>query len=234
MTQPVFPPLFYALNADGADPFTLACEQAMAVCDAGLVTYDLAPDRLRAAVVFAPELPLREAACMLPLCGVGFQNALGALAPPEVAVHLGWSGKIFLNDGHCGDLKIAASGNDPETVPDWLVIGLSLVLWPPSEDTGLTPDLTALYAEGCGDVDPVTLLEAWVRHTLVELNAFSDDGPARLHRNWLGLAHGLNREITIAGQHGTFLGIDENLGLLLKTDGKSRLIPLTTLLTEPA
>lgn len=234
MTQPSFPPLFSGLDANGADPFALACAQAKGVCDAGLVTYDLGNDRLRAALVFAPEVCLRDAACMLPLCGVGFQHALGALAPPEVAVHLGWRGELYLNGGHCGDLKIAASDPDPDAVPEWLVVALSLDLWPPSQDTGLTPDTTALYAEGCGDVDPATLLEAWVRHTLVQINDWADGGTARLHRDWLALAHGRDADMTMAGQHGTFIGLDETLGLLLKSDGASRLIPLTALLTEPA
>lgn len=234
MTRPVFPPLFSGVDADGSDPFALACAQAVGVCDAGLVTYDLAHDRLRAAMVFAPEVPLGNAACMLPLCGIGFQNALGALAPPEVAVHLGWSGEIYLNGGRCGALNMAASAPDPDAVPDWLVIGLSLDLWPASEEAGLTPDITALYAEGCTDVDAVTLLEAWVRHTLVALNTWAEDGPARLHQDWIGVAYGRDTEISVAGQRGTFVGLDENLGLLLKTDGQSHLIPLTALLTEPA
>ncbi len=233
MTEPQFPPLFSGLDANGTDPFALACAEARAVCDAGLVAYDLAHATLRAAIVFAPEVPLRDAACMLPLCGVGFQNALGALAPPEVGVHLGWDGDIYLNGGHCGALQIAASTHDPDAVPEWLVVGFALDLWPPSDDTGLTPDRTALYAEGCGDVDPITLLEAWVRHALVELNAWADDGPARLHRNWSGLAHGRDTEISVAGQTGTFIGLDETLGLLLKSGDQTCLIPLTALLTEP-
>jgi len=234
MTQPQFPPLFSGLDAQGADPFALACAQARDVCDAGLVTYDLEHARLRAAIVFAPEVTLQQAACMLPLCGVGFQNALGALSPPEVGVHLGWNGDIYLNGGRCGALQIAASTRDPAAVPDWLVVGITLDLWPPSDDTGLTPDRTALYAEGCGDVDPITLLEAWVRHTLVELNAWADDGPARLHRDWSGLAHGLEGEMTVAGHSGIFIGLDETLGLLLKVDDQTSLIPLTALLTEPS
>lgn len=234
MTPPVFPPLFSGLDADGADPFALACTKAAEVCDAGLITYDLAHDRLRAAMVFAPEVALSDAACMLPLCAVGIQNALGALAPPEVGVHLGWGGEIYLNGGHCGAVKMAAASFDPAAVPAWLVVGLSLDLWPPSQDTGLTPHSTALYAEGCGEVDPITLLEAWARHTLVEINAWADDGPARVHRNWLAVAHGRDSDMTIAGHSGTFIGIDENLGLLLKTGDTTRLIPLTTLLTEPA
>lgn len=234
MNEPVFPPLFYGLNAQGADPFALACNKAQEVCDAGLVTYDLTHDRLRAAILFTPEVPLHDAACMLPLCGVGFQNALGAIGPPEVPVHLGWSGEIFINGGQAGSFQMTASDQKPDCVPQWLVIGLSLDLWPASEDTGLTPETTALYAEGCGEVDPITLLEAWVRHTLVEINAWADTGPARLHRNWLGLAHDLNKEISALGHRGTFIGIDENLGMLLKTNDETCLVPLTALLTEPA
>ncbi len=234
MTPPAFPPLFSGLDANGTEPFTLACVQARNVCDAGLVTYDLGHDRLRAAIVFAPEVSLRDAAAMLPLCGVGFQHALGALAPPEVAVHLGWAGEIYVNGGHCGDLRMASSDTDPDAVPAWLVIGLSLELWPRSHDTGTTPNTTALYAEGCGDVDPSALLEAWVRHTLVQLNDWADDGTARLHRVWLELAHGRDMDINVAGHRGTFTGLDEHLGLLLKSGEATQLIPLTALLTEPA
>ncbi|HEY9037474.1 MAG TPA: DUF4444 domain-containing protein [Roseovarius sp.] len=234
MTPPVFPPLFTGLDAERADPFALACAKAAEVCDAGLVCHDLGNDRLRAAMVFAPEVPLRDAACMLPLCGVGLQNALGALAPPEVAVHLGWGGEVYLNGGRCGAMQIAAATADPDAIPDWLVVGLTLDLWPPSQDTGLMPDATALYAEGCGDINPTTLLEAWVRHTLLQINAWDDGGPARLHRDWPAVAHGLNSEMVAGGDKGTFIGVDERLGLLLKTKKATRLIPLTALLTEPA
>ncbi|MCX8227816.1 MAG: hypothetical protein OTI35_17230, partial [Sulfitobacter sp.] len=99
MTTLQLPPLFSARNAKGGDPFALACEAAEVGCDAGLVIYDLGAADLRAAIVFAPDVPLGDAAAMLPICGVGFQNALGALAPPEVGVHLGWDGGIDLNGG---------------------------------------------------------------------------------------------------------------------------------------
>lgn len=232
MTAPQFPPLFTSQDAQGADPFQVACDTADAGCDAGLVIYDIAHDMLRAAIVFAPDVPLAKAAVILPICGVGFQNALGALAPPEVGVHLGWDGGIYVNGGRCGAMRMAAAGL-PENEPDWLVIDLTLHLWPRSDDTGLTPDDTALYAEGCADVEPVALLEAWVRHTLVGINAWSDAGTAQLHREWLGLAHGLDGEITVAGQSGTYTGLDEDLGLLLKTNDITALVPLTANLTRP-
>ena len=232
MITPSFPPLFTGRDANGNDPFALACATAEAGCDAGLVVYDLAPNTLRAAIVFAPDVSLARAAVVLPICGVGFQNALGALAPPEVGVHLGWDGTIYINGGRCGAMQMAASGQ-PEDEPDWLVIDLTLALWPVSDDTGLTPDDTALYAEGCAEVDAVALLEAWVRHTLVGINAWADTGTAQLHREWSGLAHGLEGEITVAGQTGAYSGLDENLGLLLKVDEKIILVPLTAHLTRP-
>lgn len=233
MTSVTLPPLFSAQDAQGGDPFALAIAAAAEGCDAGLVIHDLAADTLRAAIVFAPDVPLAQATAMLPICGVGIQNALGALAPPEVGVHLGWDGTIYVNGGICGALHIAAS--DPiDDMADWLVIDLTLSLWPASDEMGLTPDMTALYAEGCAEVSAVDLLEAWVRHTLVGINAWSDSGTKSLHREWVGLAHGLSGEITAAGQTGTYIGVDETMGLLLKVAGTTTLIPLTAILTRPA
>lgn len=232
MIAPQFPPLFSGQSADGADPFVMACDAADTGCDAGLVIYDLSPDSLRAAIVFAPDVSLNKAAAILPICGVGFQNALGAHAPPEVGVHLGWNGDIYVNGGRCGTLRMAAKG-DPEDEPDWVVVALSLTLWPASDETGQTPDITSLYAEGCAEVGAIELLEAWVRHSLVGINAWADGGLAQLHREWAGLAHGLSGEITAAGQTGTFIGLDENLGLLLKVADKTVLLPLTENLTRP-
>ncbi len=232
MTAPSFPPLFEGRDTGRVDPLTVACTTAAEGCDAGLVCHSIAPDRLRAAIVFAPETPLAEAMTALPLCGIGFRDALGALAPPEVAVHLGWDGRIYVNGGECGALTARAATADPHLIPDWLVIGLDLALWPESEDTGLTPDRTALYAEGCAEVDPTALLEAWVRHTLVGLNIWEEDGTAALHRDWTGVAQGIGKEVEMRGRRGIFIGADENFGLLLKEPAGTTLIPLTDLLKD--
>lgn len=225
------PPLFHGQSTQGADPFSAVCHQARVGCDAGLVAYDLRPDVLRAAVVFAPEVSLQNAAIMLPLCGVGFQNALGALAPPEVSVHLDWVGAVRINGAVAGQLCMAASTRDPAQLPDWLVVGLTLALWPTAQETGLTPDVTALFSEGCADVQAPDLLEAWVRHTLVWINRWSDEGPRPVQTEWRGLAHGLNAPAEVAGRKGTFIGIDENLGMILQSDTGTTIIPLTDLLT---
>ncbi|MDU8929352.1 DUF4444 domain-containing protein [Alisedimentitalea sp. MJ-SS2] len=227
-----FPPLMSGLAVDGQDdPFESAQQQAILGCDAGLIVHDLGANILRAAIVFAPEIALEKALVMLPLCGVGFQNALGALAPPEVAVHLEWDGGLRINGARCGRLRVAAGGNDPKDVPDWLVVGLELPLWPTSDDPGTSPDDTALYAEGCADVEAPRLLESWARHTLNWLSRWEDEGTRALHAEWRGLAHGIGEPISRNDQIGTFLGVDEDFGMLLRDEsGETCLIPLTMLL----
>jgi len=129
MTEPVFPPLLTGHPVQGGeDPFERAQAMSALGCDAGTIVYNAQADRLRVAIVFAPEVPLQDAMAMLPLCAVGFQNALGALAPPEVAVHLGWDGLICVNGAKCGQFQAAASTADPDETPDWLVIGWDLAL----------------------------------------------------------------------------------------------------------
>lgn len=227
-----FPPLMTGEAAGpGQDPFDLARQKAELGVDAGLVVYDLGADTLRAALVLAPEVPLAQAMAMLPTCGVGFQNALGALAPPEVAVHLDWEGGLRINGARCGSLRIAASTDDPAAQPDWLVVALELPLWPQG-DGGETPDQTALYAEGCAEVTAPRLLESWTRHCLHWINRWDEGDLKALHAEWHGLAHGIGEDRQQAGLNGTFLGVDADFGMLLRDDTTTHLIPLTTVLVR--
>ena len=226
---PAFPPLLRGVAVAGAEnPFDHARALAVQGCDGGTVVHNVQADRLRAAIVLAPEVPLRRAMAMLPVCGLGFQNALGALAPPEVAVHLGWDGGIRVNGGLCGGLTVASNTLDPQDVPGWLVVGLDLSLMQLAEAPGDTPGLTSLYDEGCAEVEPVVLLEAFARHMLVWLNRWSDEGNRALHAEWSGLVWGLNQ---VEGE-GVFIGTDERFGKLVKTGDETRLVPLTALVRE--
>ena len=231
MNTPSFPPLFSGLAVESqVDPFDKACAEAARGCDAGLVVHDLGANLLRAALVFAPDVELVDAMAMLPLCGVGFQNALGALGPPEVAVHLEWAGGLRINGANCGTLRVAASSSNPKAEPDWMVIGLELPLWPETDTPGDIPEQTALYAEGCADVNAMELLESWVKHTLVGINTWTEDGVKALHKDWRGLSHGIGEDITMNEISGTFLGVDEQFGMLIRAADTTHLIPLTYLL----
>jgi len=231
--MPVFPPLLRGeLVIGAADPFDRALAMAALGCDGGTVVHNVQANRLRAALVFAPEVPLEQAMAMLVVCGLGFQNALGALAPPEVAVHLNWDGEISVNGASCGRLRVAASTNDPVAVPDWLIIGLDVPVIQTAIAPGDTPGITSLYDEGCSEVDPLVLLESWARHTLVWLNRWEGEGTAPLHAEWLGLVTGVGEPIERAGFRGTFLGVDERFGMLIRDADTTHLIPLSNLLGE--
>jgi biotin-(acetyl-CoA carboxylase) ligase len=232
MTDLHFPPMMYGEQAAG-DAMEHAQLRALQGCDAGMVAYHLAPNALQAALVMTPEVPLRRAMAMLPLCGIGFQNALGALAPPEVAVHLEWGGGLRINGARCGTFHVASADPDPDAVPDWLVVGFTLPLWPDTDTPGDTPDDTALYAEGCADVQAPDLLQAWARHTMVWLGRWDEEGNKPLHAEWRGLAHAVGEQIAINGKTGVFLGVDEDFGMLLRDSQTTHLIPLTTLLEQP-
>lgn len=233
--EPSFPPLYQEQAVTGTiDPFVKACALAMAGCDSGTLVHNVTPDILRAAIVFAPEVPLVEAMSVLPTCGVGFQNALGALAPPEIAVHLKWGGELVVNGATSGRLYAAAATYSPNEEPNWLVVGLEVQLLPRSGiDPGKNPDQTSLYEEGCGDVSPIQLLESWSRHTLVWLNR-NEAGLTDLHAEWRGLAHGMGEEINLIHEgkeiSGTFLGVDEHFGMLVRSGTKTTLVPLSSIL----
>ncbi|SDW51318.1 Biotin-(acetyl-CoA carboxylase) ligase [Ruegeria halocynthiae] len=228
MSEPVFPPLLTGHPVQGGeDPFARARALAALGCDSGTVVYNIQADHLRVAIVFAPEVALQDAMAMLPLCAVGFQNALGALAPPEVAVHLGWDGLICVNGARCGTFRAAASTTDPAEVPDWLIIGWELTLLQTSEAPGNAPDVTALYEEGCADVSATNLVESWSRHMMTWLNRWQEDGNAPLHSEWMGLLRGVGEPIA---QAGVFLGTDDRFGMLIRDGADTQLRPLTELL----
>ncbi|WP_101068629.1 biotin/lipoate--protein ligase family protein [Roseovarius salinarum] len=233
MNEPTFPPLMSGERVEGGiDPFEKACAMAALGCDAGRIVYDITADRLAAALVVAPEVPLEAAMAVLPACGIGFQNALGALGPPEVAVHLEWDGGIRVNGGACGRLRAMADTSDPRAEPSWLVIGLDVPLMQLAARPGDRPDQTALYEEGCADVDPVALLESWARHTLVWINRWEDAGARALQSEWRGLVDTIGEDVTRNGLTGTFLGVDENFGMLLRAGEATHLVPLSKVLEQ--
>ncbi|UES54602.1 DUF4444 domain-containing protein [Roseibium aggregatum] len=229
MSEVQFPPLFQGEALTGqADPFERALALAITGTDPGTVIYNLGGERLRAALIFAPEVPLEEAMAILPVCGLGFQAALGTLAPPEVAVHLEWDGRIRVNGAVCGRMRVKASTQDPEATPDWLILGLELSMTSRKSNPGKDPDRTWLSEEGCGEITPDQLLECWVRHSLYWLNRWLDDGPRPVHSDWRGLVPTLGETVEVDETSGTFVGVDENFGMLLRTGEDTTLIPLSS------
>lgn len=237
MPEPTFPPLLRGeASGAGHDPFAKAISAATLGTDAGLVVYDVSADMLRAAMVFAPECPLRQAIAMVLALKIGFADALGALAPPEVGVHFDWPSGLRVNGARCGRVRAAASTDDPAAEPDWLVVGLELPLRWQTQDPGLTPEDTVLYEEGCADVEPERLLESWARHSLVWIHRWDSEGMAPLHADWRARAYAMGKPITVSLKgrsiEGTFMGLDEEAGALIRDGDETALVPLTDMLED--
>ena len=225
-TEPALPPLLTGARAPR--PFEAAQERAREGAEAGLLLWD-SGDALEAALVLVPEVPLADAMAMLPVAGIALQNALGALGPPELPVHLEWEGGVRVNGARCGEARLAVSGREPDAVPDWLVLGLAVPFRWGRDAPGETPSETVLLEEGCGELGPVALLEAWARHLMLWISRWTDEGPAPVHSEWTALSWEKGRTIELRGRVGTFLGLDERLGALVRGE-TTALVPLTELL----
>jgi biotin-(acetyl-CoA carboxylase) ligase len=229
--DPTFPPLMRGEETvPGMDPFAKAVASAALGTDPGLVCWARDETALRAALVLAPEAPLERAVGIAFAVALGFGDALGALAPPEVAVHYVWPDRFKVNGADCGGMRVAASTAEPGAEPDWLVIGIAIPYLPPSDvEPGQRLDQTSLIEEGCIDVTPLKLLESWSRHTLVWIHRWLDEGFQPLHAAWRARAWAMGEELP---EGGLFMGIDELGGMLVKTARSTELRPLTTMLED--
>jgi len=228
LAAPSFPPLLKGEPAaPGQDPFAKAVAAASLGTRAGLVIYAEDGTRMAAAIVLAPEEPLERALSVTLAVALGIGDALGALAPPEVAVHYDWPGGLRVNGAPCGRLRAAAETADPTAVPGWLVIGVEMpIMGGGAAEPGLAPE-TSLAEEGCLEIAAPQLIESWSRHSLNWINRWEQDGMAPLHEAWRGRAWGIGEALPDGG---TFVGIDEHGGRLVKTAEGTRLDPLTRLL----
>jgi len=226
--RPSFPPLLRGVEiAGGQDVAAKAVAEASLGADPGLVVWRCSPERLEAALLLAPQAPLGQAVSVAFAVALGFGDALGALAPPEVAVHYEWPGVFRVNGARCGAMRVMADTADATAEPDWLVIALDVPFLPEGADPGETPDRTCLGEEGCVDITPERLLESWSRHTLMWINTWMTDGFAPLHEAWRARARGIGEDLP---EGGTFVGLDEWGGQLVRSGAETRLRPLTRLL----
>ncbi|NIP77234.1 MAG: hypothetical protein GTN90_15165, partial [Xanthomonadales bacterium] len=74
----------------------------------GLICWARDEAAMRAALVLAPEAPLAHAMGITFAVAHGLGDALGALAPPEVALHYVWPGQFKVNGADCGRMRAAA------------------------------------------------------------------------------------------------------------------------------
>ena len=220
ITDPTFPPLLTGEKvAKDVDPFFKAVGASMMGCDPGTVFYAEDPETLRVAITLAPELALKDSISVIHALMLSVADGLGALGPPELAVHFVWPCQFKVNAARCGELRFKASTTEPDSVPDWLVVGLTIpFVRPESIEPGSDPSQTWLHEEGCIELTVPQVIESWSRHSLVWLNSFEDKGYQAIQDHWRAKCDSIGSDVTYPGE-GTFVGTDNHGSLLLKRDG---------------
>lgn len=227
LPDPEFPPLITGVAVKSPDRPLDKAVAAMRRGEAGAgdLYWGRNTARLDCAIMLEPEVDRARCLEMLFVAQVAFAESFGALAPPNSALTFRWPTEIRLNGGRIGQISAAiAMEEDDAGIPAWMVIGLDVDI---SEnagrpDPGHEPDRTCLVEEGCGDLDRTSLLASFARHLLTWVHSWEEDGFRSVADNFLFRADGYRDAVRIgngAGAvEGTFIGLDEHGGLLLKTD----------------
>ncbi len=234
------PPLLLAQPPVPADGDALA--QAVAACQAGeaeVGSFYLVDSstRLNLAVVLGPEVESRRCWEMLFLTAVAFGDAVGAIAPPELAVHYRWPAAIQVNGASAGRVRLVLAPElDEEGAPLWMALGLLANVQP--EEAGAEPgvymDRTTLANEGAIDLSVIDWAEAFARHLLVWIHTWEDSGFRQVHKTWWGRhdpkAERFSWQQEGQRRSGRPIGLDEHGSLLVESDGETLLVEPKTLL----
>jgi len=182
---------------------------------AGDLYWSEAVNRLDLALVLEPEVPAQRALQVHMAVMVALGDALGALAPPETAVHYRWPSILLVNGAEAGRVRTALSAvGNGEEVPAHMVSGVMLNIHPAvAGEPGLSPETTSLWDEGCIDIDRTRLIESVARHILTWIDTWQTDGFGPVHQMWCGRAEGRSGEATAAG---AFVGLDDDGNLLIR------------------
>lgn len=233
---PVFPPLLHATSVDAAPgPFARAARLAhKEKAGAGDVLWSRSTSKAEMAIILEPDVPLAQAQQMAPLSMLAMGDALGGLCPPQVSVHFRWPRDILINGARAGGVTLMAPHCQADEVPRWLVVGMSLQIIHDNADVepGKQLDRTCLVEEGIGaDLTRNDIVQSLASYWMAGLNNWQDEGLAGCHDRWLFRAAGREEPIAITHDktvyHGTVLGLDDEAGLLLKSQDDERVAHLS-------
>ena len=172
------PPAFsWAAPPSGQPVHDFACEIAASL-GAGTLTSRAGEAVLGIAIVLEPDEPLRQARLAILTCMSALADALGACAPPDKPVTLGWPDVIAFDAARIGGGRLGwPQGCSDDDVPDWLVFSAMLIASKAQAgDPGLTPGTTALDEEGFEPGVADQIVEAFARYLLLGFDALRDGG----------------------------------------------------------
>lgn len=230
---PEFPPLITGHSVAASDPFAVAAAEAAAGRAGGGDLYWADTDhQLNAAIVLQPEEDVVHVEAVHLATMVALGDCIGALSPPEVGIFYRWPDRICANGAVLGSARFIAAPREGDRAPAWLVSGVDVSIRAehPVLEPGRTPDTTTLWDEGCGGIHLVPLIESFSRHLKTWVHTFEADGAGPVLEAWLARAEGRGEAVALSvgnvEREGTFLGLDENGDLILKTERGTELLSL--------
>ena len=191
--------------------------------ETGTVLYSENPEYVEVAIILSPEVPKIKCNQMLYIMMVASGDAIGALAPPEVAVTYAFPGFIFLNRGEAGLVKVEiAPSNDDQSIPDWMVVGLKLRLNNNIEinENEINADVTSLADEGGGYVSRTRAIESLSRHFLAWVSQWEDEGFKPVTEVWNKRREETKVVTLKSGQEVSWVGLDENGLAIVKSNAQ--------------
>lgn len=229
LRDPEFPPLLNGHAVDAADdPLLLAADgTSTGQYGAGDLLWSRDASVVRVAIVLEPDVPLADALVMGHVMMAAIGDALGAIAPPNLALTYRWPFTILANGARVGAVSLLWPVDAVfDEVPGFLGIGVAINLQriSGSAEPGEQPDVTFLHEEGCGDIDRSTLIEAIARHFLTWADTYIHDGFRPVHQIWWLRADDRDSPMELSvncargPKHiaGIMTGLDEDGGILLR------------------
>ena len=220
---PLLPPILTPIPVvNGIDVFAKAIAVA-GKSETGTVLYSENPEYVEVAIILSPEIPKIKCNQMLYIMMVASGDAIGALAPPEVAVTYAFPGFIFLNRGEAGLVKVEiAPSNDDQSIPDWMVVGLKLRLNNNIEinENEINADVTSLADEGGGYVSRTRAIESLSRHFLAWVSQWEDEGFKPVTEVWNKRREETKVVTLKSGQEVSWVGLDENGLAIVKSNAQ--------------
>jgi biotin-(acetyl-CoA carboxylase) ligase len=220
---PLLPPILTPIPVvNGIDVFAKAIAVA-GKSETGTVLYSENPEYVEVAIILSPEIPKIKCNQMLSIMMVASGDAIGALAPPEVAVTYAFPGFIFLNRGEAGLVKVEiAPSNDDQSIPDWMVVGLKLRLNNNIEinENEINADVTSLADEGGGYVSRTRAIESLSRHFLAWVSQWEDEGFKPVTEVWNKRREETKVVTLKSGKEVSWVGLDENGLAIVKSNAQ--------------
>lgn len=173
--MPALPPGFAAV-AGGEDAWDASVRGAETGDDPGSVRWSLVSGTLHAAVVLAPDRPMQDAGPIVALGALALFDALATLAPPQMPIHLLPPDGLAVDGGRVATIRAAIAPGSSDMPPGWAVLGFEVEVQGGDAEPGQTLDQTSLREEGFGDVTADDILVHSLRHLLVWLDAWGQDG----------------------------------------------------------